>query len=808
MEFLNDAIVKSYLSDPNVDTEKRKRLAVDLDSGKVNVNTIGAEIIKRYGEDSPYVKSATNKFMGAVGQTAGNLAVGALKGKNLIEKTALKTLSTPKQEILDKYGVDGQLPWKDVSEIPAEARQEVMTPEAYKETVGPNLGERIWGGVTATGQALGSGVLRIGEGLHQVGAGISGDTSGLEGYRLFYGLKKPEEIEIKQDMTPEERSIAIGQGLIGVPSGIVKGAFSPLAAIPGAIPETKPALETVGKGIDWATTKGADVIGYGTEALTGVPLSEEQKAAVKEGVGTITDLVGLKLAKSAEAAKAANIAKAGYAAQAKQLINAGDLAGASKALQAYEAAVKLPQARGLTGMLATTSEGTRDLTKGALTQSGEALQKLAQKPGIKQVVQGLNKVDELATKFTTKSDEMLKNAIQGTKKTVGTLKDTAFSKSTGLDLDSIKALKEANPTFIKQLKESLKKPSEELMQKPFETLKKVTDETKITRDLEGQVYSSIRNQKKKIGTVDEFFNKTLQENKIPVVNGKLQESSIGKIRDTGHLNQIQSVLDRYKGKNLTPEEFLNLRNDLDVMAKWDGGKHTPLQDWAKSTREQLNSTFRNKIKGLEAADMNYSKAAQDWKNIRGLIYDAQGNLKDSALNAANQLMNPSKSVKLNKIKDILGETNYQQLADQIKMAKLVKDIEKASGIKVGTYSRTVFNTGTGGAAAFGLYSGNLPLAAAGLAGQVLSHPKVFAKLMLKKAEGSIKAKAVVQKIVNKVEQGKTLAAKELQLVNKTLKNAGIFDNIQKGVEFIKQKAPEVVSKATIFAPVLATSTAQ
>ncbi len=43
----NDAIVQSYLSDPKVDVNKRKKLAADLDAGKIDINTVGKEIVMK-----------------------------------------------------------------------------------------------------------------------------------------------------------------------------------------------------------------------------------------------------------------------------------------------------------------------------------------------------------------------------------------------------------------------------------------------------------------------------------------------------------------------------------------------------------------------------------------------------------------------------------------------------------------------------------------------------------------------------------------------------------------------------------------
>ena len=146
------------------------------------------------------------------------------------------------------------------------------------------------------GRNIKAGVLTGGEGVQKVGAAITGDTSGLEGYRQFYGTKTPEELDIKQ-LSPAERGQIVGEGMIDFSSGTLGTAFAPAATVIGEAPVIG---EPVTKAFEAVVGEGGKLVSAPVKLVAdklGVELTQEQLDYIDQGGETV---VALYMAKMAE----------------------------------------------------------------------------------------------------------------------------------------------------------------------------------------------------------------------------------------------------------------------------------------------------------------------------------------------------------------------------------------------------------------------------------------------------------------------------------------------------------------------------
>lgn len=210
---------------------------------------------------------------------------------------------------------------------------------------------------------------------------------------------------------------------------------------------------------------------------------------------------------------------------------------------------------------------------------------------------------------------------------------------------------------------------------------------------------------------------------LDVKDGKIIPTTVSKI-GKAEVSKLQDVLDTFKpafqSGHISPEEFLALRSRLADAAYNDSGiKNTKVAKLAEDVRNNLNTTYRGAIPGLEELDNSYSGQLSELKDLRKGFIDKEGNLTQTAIakiaNAGN------KDLDLQRLEKIVPGITRQLTA-----LKVMEEIKNASGIKVGTYAKSI--TEAGGAIA-GLATGNIPMLAGSLALAMVTSPKVVVPLI-------------------------------------------------------------------------------
>lgn len=290
---------------------------------------------------------------------------------------------------------------------------------------------------------------------------------------------------------------------------------------------------------------------------------------------------------------------------------------------------------------------------------------------------------------------------------------------------------------------------------------------KVTQKLEdlsglGKEYNVIRQIQKPLpleftdNGIHKVLADTLSEFGVKITDGKLVRSKLSRAMKPGDLREMQEFVDLF-GKEIieSGDEFLNLRQQLDLYADWAMDKAGVSAKFARDLRKKYDKLGKATYEGLEALDNQYSPAVQELRAVTKEIGDPRKGLKDNAPSKLANIANPTNTKRLEKLRRVIPD-----IEDDVLDLKVIEDLERARGQKVGTYPRAVL---TGGA----VLSGNFPLA---IASWLLTTPDNI--LILLRRFGQLKQKTpAIQKIVDKIQGGKELTVIERKVVKEAVEEA-------------------------------------
>lgn len=217
----------------------------------------------------------------------------------------------------------------------------------------------------------------------------------------------------------------------------------------------------------------------------------------------------------------------------------------------------------------------------------------------------------------------------------------------------------------------------------------------------GKGYEPIKAQTNLVPDTTGFIEDIFEKNGFRIEKGKIKADSMSSTRNTADINALQKFYDNWgKRVGLTPAEFLNMRTDLADLAKYDKltgtGKTAKAQVIADQLRQESNRIFRPKIEGLDKLDRTYSEEKTFLNKVKKDYLNRDGTFKDGAVNKIANATGVGKENLLNRLEQIVPG-----ITKRIQILKAVEDIERANGIKVGTYTRGAIQAG-------GILTGNIP----------------------------------------------------------------------------------------------------
>lgn len=299
---------------------------------------------------------------------------------------------------------------------------------------------------------------------------------------------------------------------------------------------------------------------------------------------------------------------------------------------------------------------------------------------------GMKKTSELVTKPAGFVAEKVGGGIASATR-------AGIAQVTGLNKETVPQIIKKPEAFTKKSMAETDRSS--LGRQVQSELGKLAEEKSAT----GKSYEPIKAMKTKVKVDSNFLDDTITETTgLKIKKGQLVADTTSKIRDVGDVRALQKVYDlwgkAFKKGELTTNEYLNLREDLAKAARFekDIGVRKEVQILSGKIRAKLNQAYRPQIEGLEKLDATMSEQIAQYKELaRGLV-DKEGNITDAGMaKIANLSKNkPNLAVQLERI--------VPGITEQVKNLQAIVDIERASGIKVGTYTKGAI---VGGGLAFG-----------------------------------------------------------------------------------------------------------
>ncbi len=339
---------------------------------------------------------------------------------------------------------------------------------------------------------------------------------------------------------------------------------------------------------------------------------------------------------------------------------------------------------------------------------------------VENIAENVKNREPIPTKPVTKYSDMVDTGIQKTAglitKPVGAIggkigdvaKNTSaslLSKFTGMNPETIAKVFSDPKNFSKLAREETSRGG--LANEVKSAIDSRLDELKEN----GAGYDVIRKSGETVTVPPSLFADVLKENRLDLKGGKIKATTESTTRNPSDIKAIQTFYDTWaKRRNLSANEFLNMRSDLAELAKYDKltgmGKTIKSQEMAATLRARANNLLRDQLTGLKALDDVYAPEVQFLKQVKKDFVDRDGNLKD---NAPSRIANsPNKAELTNRLKKLIPD-----IEQRIEILKATEDIERAAGIKVGAY-------GTMAPAAIGLLTSG-PVGA--IIAQIIASPQ-------------------------------------------------------------------------------------
>lgn len=354
-----------------------------------------------------------------------------------------------------------------------------------------------------------------------------------------------------------------------------------------------------------------------------------------------------------------------------------------------------------------------------------------------EVSSAISKTGKLVTTPIVKTADKLADITKSTTK-------FATSQATGLNPETISELIK-NPEAFK----SSKLPSRT----------EITDSVSQSLDTRlselsglGKEYQTLRDTPQVVTIPENTIKNVLNKYGVKLdENNQIITSAESRPLSVGDKNAIQDFINNYGKENvLSSNAFLNTREALSNLAKYDASKTNLSTTISRDLRGAYDEIGKTQIKGLKELDTQYAPEAKLLNQLKKDIFTPQGELKDNAISKIANVTGKGKENLLSRIKEIVPD-----IEQRVKVLKAVEDIEKSSGIKVGTYIKA-------GAVIAGVATGNIPL----IVSAILAQPEIAVPLLKgagyvgQKAQPILETLKVISNDVNNFRLPSVLTANE------------------------------------------------
>jgi len=317
----------------------------------------------------------------------------------------------------------------------------------------------------------------------------------------------------------------------------------------------------------------------------------------------------------------------------------------------------------------------------------------------------LDKAISTTSKVVTKPIAKTTNAVGS-----GIDKTTKFgiSQATGLNPDTISNII-ANPKAFS--KEALSDTTRTGLGAEVKTAidTKIDDLSDI-----GKGYDTIKQTEGVVSIPEGTAEQILNKYGIQVVDGKVKTTAEALPLTSADKTALEDFLNVYGNEpQLSNNAFLNTRSALSQLSKYDAAKTGNLTPIVRDLRGAYDNLGKTQIKGLAELDAKYAPEVKALKQIKKDYLQRDGSFKDGAVNKIANLTGAGKEQVLGRLESVMPG-----VGQRIKILKAAEDLERASGLKVGTYARTALAGG-------GLATGNIPAVITA----IIASPEIAVRLL-------------------------------------------------------------------------------
>src|SRR5581483_11216184 len=360
------------------------------------------------------------------------------------------------------------------------------------------------------------------------------------------------------------------------------------------------------------------------------------------------------------------------------------------------------------------------------------------KPGMA-VDKAMSKTASTVTQPVAAAAKGVAAASKGVTNLAGTLARYATSQATGMSPETINAIIKDPQEFSKEKMQEYTR--ENIAQQVKSTIDAHLNDLSET----GKEYEGIRKSGGVVNVDTSKVQSVLSRYGIKLDgSGKIitdKESIPLSAADKAALQEFVSTFG--KEKQLSGNAFMNARTALSNMAKYDAAKTGASTTLARELRSVYDQQGKAQLKGLAELDAKYAPEVKLLQQIKTDYLKPDGTFKDNALSKIANLNNEGRQSVLARLEQI-----SPGISKKISVLKAVEDIDKASGQKVGAYTRSA----VAGAGLF-LHTPTAVVMA------ILSHPEIATQILRgygrlrglsESAIQAIKAPENIQAIKNKV----------------------------------------------------------
>lgn len=380
-------------------------------------------------------------------------------------------------------------------------------------------------------------------------------------------------------------------------------------------------------------------------------------------------------------------------------------------------------------------------------------------------------VAKIGENVVQKTENLVKNVtpklvvpVEKSADAIRNVRDYAFTQATGLQPETLKLLVE-HPEKYKaaELGGLSRATMADKVKLAFD--KRLEDFSEL-----GKAYDKVRNSNETVTFKPQFVENILNKYGLQIdKKGKILSSSESVPLQKGDIADLENFIKQYNPKNpnslsglggtgspeMTSNAFLNARAALDNLANWEGNptKSKVSEAISKDLRHAFDEQGKKQLTGLSELDAQYAPEAEILKKLKRDFLNADGTLKDSALNKVANLTGKGKDLQLERVKQLLPG-----IEEEARILKAIEDVEYASGRAVGSYAR-------GAAGGIGFATGNIPL----ILGAVVTSPKILVPMILK--YGPEIKKINVESLIEKIKAGRKLSMAEKGAVKTVIEKA-------------------------------------